>query len=149
MAAARALVAAGPAQTISWRGRGGGVGSTARAQRSLPGRPGGAGSIGRSIEGGPGPNEIGAHPGHHLAAAAQGRGGVIGGQEHRPVRTERVGLAPQLGDPPGGVEQQPGGEVAEGDDDPGTDQRQLLLQIGAAGRDLVGQGIAISRVAGT
>src|SRR5262249_18146904 len=100
--------------------------------------PGRGPGVDGGVKGRPGSNEVGAHAGHDLAATAQGRGRVIGRQENSPILSKGVRTAPQLRDPPAGIEQQPGGEVAEGDDHPGLDQRQLLLEVGPAGRDLLG-----------
>src|SRR3954447_23623712 len=50
---------------------------------------------------------------------------------------EGIAAAPELGDAVGGGQQQPGGEVAEGDDDRRLDELDLRLEIGPARLDLV------------
>ena len=58
-------------------------------------------------------------------------------------------LAVDPGDPAAGAAQQLGGEVAERADHPRLDQLDLALQVGAAGLDLVGLGVAVAGRAAT
>ena len=58
----------------------------------------------------------------------------------------RIGELPtaQLGDAVLGREQQLGGEVAEGHDDPGIDELDLRLEVGAARLDLERERVAVA-----
>ena len=82
-----------------------------------------------------GPDEVGPHLGHGLAARPQHVGRVIGRDEAGPAPVED--LAAQLADALGGLEQELGGEVAQRDDDRGVDERDLLGQIRPARLDLL------------
>ena len=82
-----------------------------------------------------------AHFGQGLAAGAQDEGRVVGRDEM--PRAERIDRAAQLADALGAVEEQPGGEVAQGDHDRRADERDLLLEVGAAGLDLAGSRIPV------
>ena len=66
---------------------------------------------------------------------------MVGGNQL--PRPHRVGPAPDLGDPEVGGQQQLGGEVPQGDHHPGVDELELGLEIGPAGGDLVGLGVAV------
>ena len=57
----------------------------------------------------------------------------------------RVGAAAQAADAFGRAEQQLGGEVAQRHDDSWVDELELFVEVGPAGLDLVGEGIAVAR----
>ena len=71
----------------------------------------------------------------------EGRGGVEAGED--PEGAELAGLAVDAAD---GFALEPAGhgEAAEGDDDLGVDQGDLLVEEGAAGGHFLGQGVAVA-----
>src|SRR5262245_13693389 len=73
----------------------------------------------------------------------QARGGVIGDQELGGAET--IDLPPHGCHGSLGPDEQFGREFAEAADDLGTQDRELPQEIGRAGLDLVGQGIAVLR----
>ena len=88
-----------------------------------------------------GPDEVGPHLGHGLAARPQHVGRVIRRDDVGPTPLED--LSAQLPDALGRLEQQLGGEVAQRDDHPRVDELDLLGQVRPARLDLLGRRVAV------
>ena len=90
-----------------------------------------------------GPDEVRPHLGHGLATGPQGVRRVV--RRHQKGVAALEDLPAQLPDAPRLVEQQLGGEVAEGDDHLRLDQRDLRGQIRPARFDLDRRRVAVVR----
>src|SRR5690606_39390489 len=88
-------------------------------------------------------SEVLAHLLGDPGTAPQGRGRVEGGDEHR-TQPPLMGPTTKTRDPGLGAEQELGGEVPQGHDDPGVDHPDLLPQVALAGVDLLGTAVPIA-----
>ena len=89
-------------------------------------------------------DEVGAGLRERGASVAQHRRRVERGDQHRTVAERELATA-QLGDAVLRLEQELGGEVAEGHDDPRLDELDLRLEVRAARLDLERQRVAVPR----
>jgi hypothetical protein len=91
-----------------------------------------------------GAHYVGPHSGDDLPSPAQSGGRMKGGDQDG-VAAEAVAPASQPADALIGSEQGPGGEVAKRQHHSRVDQLDLLIQEGAAGGDLLGEGVPVAR----